>query len=80
METLGRIRPESEDPFFREFPADYLQANESQFSIGYVEAESDYSRFDFSFDCPDDRKLARAIQQRVVRLGTWKLLPTEPLR
>lgn len=61
METLGRIRAESEDPFFREFPADYLQANESQFSIGYVEAESDYSRFNLSVDYPDDLKLARTL-------------------
>ncbi|MCH2132781.1 MAG: NTP transferase domain-containing protein [Phycisphaerales bacterium] len=63
--TLERIRTESDDPFYREFPADYLQANTSSFAVGSVEADADYSKFNLTIDYPEDLELARAIYDRL---------------
>lgn len=64
-DTLGRIRAESEDPFYREFPADYLHANSGEFRIGSVNADVDYSKFNLTVDYMEDLQLARTIHDRL---------------
>jgi spore coat polysaccharide biosynthesis protein SpsF len=67
--ALEQIDRGAGDPFYREFPAEYLAANPELFRTGVVRCEEDLSNVPLTVDYPQDLEAARAIYERLYRPG-----------
>ncbi len=63
--TLARIRRQTDDPFFHEFPAEYFRAHPDVFSTGVIRCDEDHSEYHLTVDYPEDLAMVRAIVARI---------------
>ena len=59
--TLERIRKETNDPFFREYPMEYIYANQQSFRAVYVKHDIDLSDIHWTVDYREDFELITTI-------------------
>lgn len=63
--TLEHIWKSTNDPFFREFPFEYVYANQSLFKTLYIKSDSDLSNIHFGIDYIEDFELAKVIFEKL---------------
>jgi len=67
--ALEFIRDNTRDPFYREFPADYIIRNSDSFRWGIIQNDEDMSHIHLTVDYPEDLELIRALYAELYKEG-----------